>query len=82
MSWINNELDGCSWRVAVNGSMSRWRLVEERCPSGVCLFNIFINDKDDRIKCTLRNFADDANLRGAVDKTEKKGCHLEGPGCA
>ncbi|KAK4828721.1 hypothetical protein QYF61_000712 [Mycteria americana] len=64
VQWITNWLDGRIQRVAVNGSMSRWRSVMS------VLFNIFINDTDSEIKCTLSKFADDTKLSGAVDTPE------------
>jgi len=67
-------LDGCSQRVPVNVSMSRWTPVTSGVPQGsilgLVLFNIFTSDTDSRIKCTLRKFSEDTMLGGVADAPE------------
>jgi len=69
--WLRNWLESGSQRVVISSLKSKWTLVTRGVPQGsipgLVLFNIFINDTHNEMECTLSKFADDTNLRGAVD---------------
>ena len=68
------------------GTKSSWRPVTSDASSesvlGTVLFNIFINDQDDRTECTFSKFAVDAKLGGVAGNTRGSCCYPEGPGQA
>ncbi|PKU46098.1 rna-directed dna polymerase from mobile element jockey-like [Limosa lapponica baueri] len=66
LSCIKNCLDGQAQIVVVNGINSSWQLVTSGVPQssvfGLVRFNVFINNLDEGIECTVSNFTNNTEL--------------------
>ena len=61
-------------RVVISSTKSNWRQVTSGIPQGSMpgsiLFNFFVNDLDDIVKCTLSKFADDTKMEEVADRPD------------
>lgn len=64
-SWLN----GWAQSVVTNDTKSNWKPVTTGA-LGLIQFNLFINDQDNRIECTMSRFGDDTEMGGVAAMLE------------
>ena len=69
-------MDGCTQRVVINASVSRWRLqkcgVLQGSVFGLVLFNIFIGGMNSGTECILSKFSYDTKLNVVINTLERR----------
>ena len=76
VGWLENWLKARARRVAIRGPESSWRSARSGVPQGsvvgAVLFNLFLNDLEEGLECSLSKFGDDPKVGGVCDRAE--GC--------
>jgi len=74
MRWTENSQNSQVQQVVSSGTSSSWRLLASGVPYGSfvgpVVFNLFINNVNDGIKCTLSKPADSTKLEGVADTSD------------
>jgi len=81
IQWLENCLNCQAQKIVTCAAMSSWQLVTCGIFQGTILrpmlFNVFINELDDSMECTLQKFTVYSKLGGTVDKRGGKAANQE-----